>query len=61
MTSNDLSPESVIDVEGAAGILGVEPGQIIAMIDEGLLHPLEGHRSPTFDTTEVQAVRGLGG
>jgi hypothetical protein len=61
MTSNDLRPESVIDVDGAAGLLGVEPGQIIAMIDEGLLHPLEGHRSPTFDIAEVQAVRGLGG
>ena len=61
MTSDDLNPESVVDTETAAGILGVEPDRIIAMIDEGLLHPLEGHGKPTFDVTEVRAVHHLGG
>jgi hypothetical protein len=67
MTSDDLRPdgagrpESVVDSDGAATMLGVEPSRIPELIDQGLLHPLEGYGSPTFDTSEVQAVHSLGG
>jgi len=58
---SDLGSASVVDTDGAARILEVEPARIPDLIDQGLLHPLEGHRSPTFDVAEVRAVHGLGG
>jgi len=57
----DLDSTSTVDTDGAARILEVEPTRIPELIDQGLLHPLEGHRSPTFDVSEVQAVHNLGG
>ena len=53
--------DETVDVTTAAGILEVQPEQIQAMVDEGLLTPLEGHDQPTFSTAEVHATKNLGG
>jgi hypothetical protein len=61
MTSNDQNPESVLDADAAARILGVESDQIDAMVEQGLLNPLAGHQERRFDASEVRAVRTQGG
>ena len=51
----------VMDVATAAEVLGVPPDRVLAMVDEGLLHPRDETDHPTFDTAEVRAVHDLGG
>lgn len=58
---DSAAAESVMDVRTAAEVLGVQPEQVSAMIDEGLLHPLDGHAEPVLDAAEVHAVRAMGG
>jgi hypothetical protein len=53
--------QQVMDVATAAELLGVPPDRVLAMVDEGLLHPLAGTDHPTFDATEVRALHDLGG
>jgi len=53
--------QPVMDVAGAAGVLGVPPERVLAMVEEGLLHPLDGADHPVFDASEVQALHDLGG
>jgi hypothetical protein len=58
--SNDTS-EPLLDLEAAAAALGVEPERVLAMVDAGLLHQVQGHAEPRFDANEVRAVHDLGG
>jgi hypothetical protein len=51
----------VMDVATAAEVLGVPQDRVVAMVDEGLLHPLDGTDHPTFDAAEVHALHDLGG
>ena len=53
--------DETVDVTTAAGILEVQPEQIQAMVDEGLLTPLDGHAETTFSAAEVRAAKNLGG
>lgn len=50
-----------VDLEEAARILEAAPGQVQAMIDEGLLTVSGDHREPRFLRAEVVALRELGG
>jgi hypothetical protein len=53
--------QPVMDVATAAGVLGVPPERVLVMVEEGLLHPMDGSDHPTFDATEVRALHDLGG
>jgi len=62
MTTDDSAgTESVMSLAAAAEALGVQPQQVDAMIDEGLLNPVEGHAEPMLDAAQVHAVRNQGG
>jgi hypothetical protein len=50
-----------VELEEAARILEAAPGQVQAMIDEGLLTEFAGHDEPRFMRAEVIALRELGG
>jgi hypothetical protein len=50
-----------VDLEEAARILEAAPGQVQAMIDEGLLTVSGDHGEPRFLRAEVLALRELGG
>lgn len=50
-----------VDLEEAARILEAVPGQVQAMIDEGLLTMSGDHSEPRFLRAEVVALRELGG
>lgn len=50
-----------VDLEEAARILEAAPGQVQAMIDEGLLTMSGDHSEPRFLRAEVVALRELGG
>lgn len=50
-----------VDLEEAARILEAAPGQVQAMIDEGLLTVSGDHDRPRFLRAEVVALRELGG
>jgi hypothetical protein len=56
-----MTDETLLDVESAAGVLGVEPDRVRTMVEEGLLTPVEDREPPHFRETEVRAVRNLGG
>jgi hypothetical protein len=60
MTADPAQP--VMDVATAAEVLGVPPDRVLAMVDEGLLHPVDGDGGgPVFDGAEVHALHDLGG
>lgn len=50
-----------VDLEEAARILEAAPGQVQAMIEEGLLTVSGDHGEPRFSRAEVLALRELGG
>jgi hypothetical protein len=53
-----------LTLEQAAEVLGVDADRVRAMIDEDLLHPLDGTDDtdgPRFDPAEVDALHNLGG
>jgi hypothetical protein len=52
---------SGMDSAEAARVLGVEPGEFDAMVEEELLSPLPGTGERRFDPDEVRALRGQGG
>ena len=54
-------PTVQVDADEAARILEVTPDRIPVLVDEGLLHPLEGAEGLRFDRAEVEAVRLIGG
>jgi hypothetical protein len=49
--------DSVLDLVGAARVLGVEPNRIEIMVQEGVLVPLDGEGPLRFRAVEVDAVR----
>ena len=51
---------TVVGLEAAAEVLGVEPVNVQAMIDEGLLEPVGGD-GQAFRRVDLEAVRLLGG
>jgi len=52
----------VMGVDEAAAVLGVTPDRVLAMVDEGLLHPVDsGGDGLQLDAEEVRAVHDLGG
>ncbi len=54
--------DDVIDAAETTAILGVEDAQIDALVDQGLLTPVEdGERGRCFSKAEVEAVRLQGG
>jgi hypothetical protein len=50
-----------VDLDEAARILETGPGQVQAMIEEGLLAVTGDHGEPRFLRAEVLALRELGG
>jgi hypothetical protein len=54
-------PVVEVDVEEAAGILEVSADRIPVLVEEGLLHPVDGSDGARFDRSEVEAVRLIGG
>jgi hypothetical protein len=60
VTENEPA-QPAMDVTTAADVLGVPPGRVLAMIEEGLLHPIPGSDDPQLDANEVHAVHNLGG
>jgi hypothetical protein len=60
MTDHSNAVDAVDDHE-AAEILGVEPQQFAAMVEEGLLSPLPGPGERKFNANEVRALRAQGG
>jgi excisionase family DNA binding protein len=49
-------------VDEAAELLGVPRDRVLAMVDEGLLHPVGSGGEPLeLDAAEVRAVHDLGG
>jgi|tagenome__1003787_1003787.scaffolds.fasta_scaffold17752382_1 hypothetical protein len=53
--------EPPIDVAAAADVLGVTPSRVLAMVAEGLLHPVGDDDEPRFRAVEVHALHDLGG
>jgi hypothetical protein len=56
-----LRPDDVIDIRTAAELLGIRQEQVGVMIEDGLLHPLDGQDEPTLQMAEVMALRSQGG
>ncbi len=55
-------PNDQLSVDEAAEVAGVEPAQLQAMVDQGLLAPVDPEAAqPAFRRAEVVAVRGAGG
>ena len=57
---SDAAAAQTVDDREAADILGVEPGRLDAMVEEGLLEPGDGEPR-RFLRAEVLALRNLGG
>jgi hypothetical protein len=52
----------LLDVDGAAGLLGVQPDRVEAMVEEGMLHPVDPSQAEVqFRVEEVRALTQLGG
>ena len=54
-------PTVQVDADEAAGILEGTPDRIPVLVEEGLLHPVDGSDGQRFDRSEVEAVRLIGG
>lgn len=55
-------PTDQLSAEEAAEVAGVEPAQLRAMVDQGLLVPIEpGASDLSFRRSDVLAVRHTGG
>jgi hypothetical protein len=59
--TDHTSAAHIVDNDEAARILGVEPHQLDAMVEEGLLDPIPGPGGRTFNASEVHALRAQGG
>ncbi len=56
------NPNDQLSADEAAEVAGVEPAQLQAMVDQGLLAPVDPDAAqPTFRRAEVMAVREAGG
>jgi len=61
VTFNEDDPNrDLVGVEEASRLLGLEPGRIHVMVEEGLLTPV-GEGEMRFRRDEVVALRELGG
>jgi maltose-binding protein MalE len=54
-------PTVEVDADEAARILEVAADRIPVLVEEGLLHPVDGSQGQRFDRSEVEAVRLIGG
>ncbi len=57
----DESLDDLLDIEGAAAILGVSVDRVQVMVDDGMLTWEEGGDGPRFLRAELLAARELGG
>jgi hypothetical protein len=56
------STSELVDVESAAGLLGVQADRVEAMVEEGMLTPVDPSQAePQFRIEEVRALNELGG
>ncbi|MFI7587054.1 hypothetical protein ACIB24_08270 [Spongisporangium articulatum] len=59
---SDENTDELVDLDRAASLIGVQPDRVEAMVEEGLLHPVDPSQAePQFRVEEVKAVAMLGG